>query len=396
MTWQQYACTMEDNLQDLHARLHRGAYRAKPVRRAYIPKADGRPRSLGIASLEDKIVQRAVVGVLNAIYEQEFLGFSYGFRPGRSQHHALDALAVGIVRKKVNWVLDADIRGYFDAIEPGWLVRFLEHRIGDRRLLRLIQKWLRAGVMEDGAWKASEMGTPQGATVSPLLANIYLHYVFDLWAHQWRKRHARGDVIVIRYADDFVVGFQHRRDAERFRRELESRLGRFSLKLHPDKTRLIRFGRFAAKSRQERGVGKPETFCFLGLRHICGKTRRGRFLLIRRTMRSRLRAKLKHVKAELMRRRHTPVPVQGRWVRSVVQGYANYHAVPTNIDAVDEFRTQVIRHWYRALRRRSQRTRVTWSRMNRLARRWVPSVRIQHPWPEQRFDAKTQGRSPVR
>jgi group II intron reverse transcriptase/maturase len=363
----------------------------------YIPKADGRQRPLGIASLEDKLVQRAVVEVLNAIYEVDFLGFSYGFRPQRSPHNALDALAVGIQRKKVNWVLDADIRGFFDAIDHGWLVKFIEHRIADRRVLRLIQKWLSAGVMEEGRWTGSKVGSPQGATVSPLLANLYLHYVLDLWIQQWRKRHARGDVIVVRYADDFVVGFEHKPDAERFLDALRERLRSFALELHPDKTRLIAFGRRAnAARRAGRVKGAAEVFSFLGFTHICAKNKAGRFLLARYTVKARMRAKLREVKAEVQRRRHRPIPEQGRWLGQVVRGYFAYYAVPTNIEALKSFRTQLIRTWRRALRRRSQRDRTKWARMRTLVRRWIPPARVQHPWPGERFDVRTQGKSPVR
>jgi RNA-directed DNA polymerase len=396
VTWEAYGQDLEVKLQALHERLHRGAYRAKPTRRAYIAKADGRQRPLGIAALEDKIVQRAVVEVLNAIYEADFLGFSYGFRPGRSPHQALDALAAGIQRKKVSWVLDADIRDFFTNLDRGWLERFLEHRIGDKRVLRLIQKWLSAGVIEEGSWTACEEGTAQGASVSPLLANVYLHYVFDLWAQQWRKRHAHGDVIVVRFADDFIVGFQHREDAERFQAELRERFARFGLELQAEKTRLIEFGRFAAQNRKTRGLGRPETFNFLGFTHICAKTKNGRFLLKRITIAKRMRAKLREVKLELMRRRHLPIPEQGRWLASVVRGHLAYYAVPGNIDAVAAFRTLVTRLWLRTLRRRSQRTRLDWTRMNRLAARWLPPVRIVHPFPDARFDVRTQGRSPVR
>jgi group II intron reverse transcriptase/maturase len=394
--WEAYGQELEVNLQDLHARVHSGGYRAKPSRRAYIPKADGRQRPLGIAALEDKIVQRAVVEVLNAIYEVDFRGFSYGFRPGRKPHDALDALAVGIERKNVNWVLDADIRDFFGQLDRAWLKKFLEHRIADTRILRLIDKWLAAGVLEDGVWTRSEVGSPQGASVSPLLANVYLHYVFDLWADWWRRRFAHGDVIVVRWADDFTVGFEYRQDAERFLGELRERFAKFGLELHPDKTRLIEFGRFAAGNRGRRGQSKPETFDFLGFTHICGKTRTGRFGLRRFTISKRLRAKLGEVKTELMRRRHLSVPEQGTWLASVVRGHVVYYAVPGNSAAVNDFRDQVIRHWYRALRRRSQRTRLTWERMNRLANRWLPRARIMHPWPSVRFAARTQGRSPVR
>jgi len=396
VTWQSYGQQLEANLHDLHARLHRGGYRARPSRRAYIPKADGRLRPLGIAALEDKIVQRAVVEVLNAVYETDFLGFSYGFRPGRSPHHALDALAAGVLKKRVNWVLDADIRDYFTSLDQSWLLKFIKHRIADKRVLRLIQKWLSAGVIEDGTWAASDQGSPQGASVSPLLANIYLHYVLDLWADQWRRRHARGDVIIVRYGDDFVAGFEHRSDAERFLADLRERFAEFALELHAEKTRLIEFGRFAARDRRARGLGRPETFDFLGFTHCCAKNRKGRFMLRRTTIKKRMAAKLRSVKTELMRRRHLPIPEQGRWLASVVRGHLAYYAVPGNIDTVVAFRTQATRHWYRALRRRSQRHRLNWARMNRLSVRWLPPARIMHPWPDARFDARTRGRSPVR
>jgi group II intron reverse transcriptase/maturase len=396
VTWQSYGQDLEGNLRDLNARLHRGAYRARPSRRAYIPKADGRLRPLGIAALEDKILQRALVEVLNAVYEADFLGFSYGFRPGRSPHDALDALAAGILKRRVNWVIDADIRDCFTGLDQSWLAKFLEHRIADKRVLRLIQKWLKAGVIEDGSWTVSDEGTPQGASVSPLLANVYLHYVLDLWAEQWRGRHAHGDVVIVRWADDFIVGFEHREDAERFLAELRERFAQFALELNAEKTRLIEFGRHAARDRQARGLGRPETFDFLGFTHCCAKNRKGRFLLRRTTIKKRMAAKLRKVKTELMRRRHLPIPEQGRWLASVVRGHLAYYAVPSNIDSVAAFRTQATRHWYRALRRRSQRTSLNWERMNRLSIRWLPPARIQHPWPDARFNAKTQGRSPVR
>jgi RNA-directed DNA polymerase len=396
VTWRAYGQDLEANLADLHERVHRGGYRVKPSRRAYIPKADGRLRPLGIAALEDKLLQRTVVEVLNAIYETDFLGFSYGFRPGRGPHDALDALAAGILKKKVNWVLDADLRDFFSSLDRSWLMRFLEHRIADERVLRLIQKWLGAGVIEDGTWTACDEGTPQGASVSPLLANVYLHYVLDLWAQQWRRRHAHGDVIIVRYGDDFVAGFEHRDDAERFLGDLRARFQKFALELHAEKTRLIEFGRFAARNRRTRGLGRPATFAFLGFTHCCAKTRHGRFMLRRITISRRMAAKLREVKHALMRRRHLPVPEQGRWLASVVRGHLAYYAVPGNTDAVAAFRTQATRHWYRALRRRSQRHRLTWTRMNRLATRWLPPARVTHPWPDTRFAARTQGRSPVR
>jgi RNA-directed DNA polymerase len=396
VTWQDYGSELEGNLEDLHARVHRGAYRAMPVRRVFIAKADGRLRPLGVAALEDKILQRAVVEVLNAIYEQDFLGFSYGFRPGRGQHDALDALAVGIDRRRVNWVLDADISDFFGGLDQGWLERFIEHRIADKRILRLIQKWLRAGVIQDGEWSDTEQGTAQGASISPLLANVYLHYVFDLWADQWRRRHARGDVILVRYADDYVAGFEHRDDAERFLADLRSRFAKFGLELHPDKTRLIEFGRYAARDRASRGDRKPETFEFLGFTHICATDRHRRFKLKRVTSKKKMHAKLKSVKTEMRRRMHHPIPQQGRWLARVLTGHYNYYAVPDNSEALRGFRERVIRHWRHALGRRSQKGRITWERARQLADRWLPQPRILHPWPNRRFDAKTQGRSPVR
>jgi group II intron reverse transcriptase/maturase len=385
LTWHDYATELEDNLQGLHARVQRGAYRALPVRRRYIPKPGGKQRPLGIAALEDKIVQRAVVTVLNAIYEADFLGFSYGFRPGRSQHDALDALVVGIGSTPVSWILDADIRSFFDSVSQQWLIRFLEHRIGDKRIIRLVRKWLKAGVLEDGEWSVSEEGTPQGAVASPLLANVYLHYVFDLWAERWRRREAKGNVIILRYADDIVVGFQHEADARCFWEALRLRFEQFSLVLHPDKTRLLEFGRYAAANRTQRGLGKPETFTFLGFIFICGKSRRGAFLLLRKTRRDRMRAKLKEVKEQLRKRMHEPIPEQGRWLKQVVRGYFAYHAVPTNIRALAAFRHYVTDLWRRALQRRSQKDDMTWERITKIADAWLPQPRILHPWPEQRF-----------
>lgn len=385
MTWRDYGEDIERRLEDLHGRIHRGAYRAQPSRRTFIPKPDGRARPLGIATLEDKIVQRALVEVLNAIYEEDVLGFSYGFRPGRSQHLALDALAVGIDRTQVNWIVDADIAGFFDTVSHDWLIRFVEHRIGDQRVLRLIRKWLTVGVMEDGVVTPSEVGTPQGAVISPLLANIYLHYVFDLWAQQWRKRHARGNVILVRYADDIVAGFEHKADAERFLTELRQRMAEFALSLHPDKTRLIEFGRFAAANRKRRGLGKPETFNFLGFTHICGRTRKGYFQLRRRSRRDRMRSKLREVKMELNRRRHEPISKQGHWLKQVVTGWYNYHAVPTNGPALCAFRDRVAELWHRTLRRRSQKDRTSWDRMRQIAKQWLPVPNIRHPWPNRRF-----------
>jgi RNA-directed DNA polymerase len=387
VTWREYDGNWQENLLALHARVQSGKFRAVPSRRVYIPKADGRLRPLGIASLEDKIVQRAVCEVLGAVYEADFKGFSYGFRPGRSQHDALDALAVGL-GKRVNWVLDADIRGFFDHLDRRWLDKFLRHRIADERVLRLVTKWLNAGVLEDGQWSDSGEGTPQGGSLSPLLANIYLHYVLDLWADRWRKTQARGNVIITRFADDFIVGFQYQDDAERFLGELRGRLAKFALELHPDKTRLIEFGPRAARDRKARGEGKPETFTFLGFRHIARMTRQGRFWAQRITDKKKMTAKLKQVKAELMRRRHLPVPEQGRWLASVIRGHEAYYAVPGNAEAAGAFRYHVTRHWRFALSRRSQKSRVTWERMSRLARRYLPTTRIRHPWPEARFAAR--------
>ena len=389
-TWRHYGEALEDNLQSLSHRLKQGAYRAKPVRRVYIPKADGRLRPLGVTALEDKIVQRAAVEVMNAIYETDFLGFSYGFRPKRSQHNALDALYTGLLTKKVNWVLDLDIRGFFDAISHEWLVKFIEHRIADRRVVRLIQKWLNAGVLEDGKRIRMEEGTPQGGSASPLLANIYLHYAFDLWAQAWRRKQAHGDMIVVRYADDIVVGFQNEADAKQFRAELAERFRKFSLELHPDKTRLLEFGSFAVRNRKRRGVGKPETFDFLGFTHICGKKRsNGYFTVMRQTIRKRQQAKLNAVKAELRRRMHAPIQDTGKWLRSVVSGHIRYYGVPMNSYALSSFRFKVGWLWHRALSRRSQNGRVSWDRMLRLIDHWLPPVRVYHPFPLRRMGVIT-------
>ncbi len=388
VTWREYEDGLGERLLDLHERIHRGAYHAQPSRRTYIPKADGKMRPLGIAALEDKIAQQAVVTVLNAIYEEDFLGFSYGFRPGRNTHHALDALYVGIKVKSINWVLDADIRSFFDTIEHGWLMKFLEHRIADRRLLRLTRKWLRAGVCEEGALSKTEVGTPQGAVVSPLLANVYLHYVLDLWVQQWRKRNARGNIIIVRYADDFVMGFQHHQEAERFLGELEERMAEFGLSLHPEKTRLIEFGKFAIGSRKRQALGKPETFDFLGFTHICSITRKGkRFTIKRKTIAKRLRRKLQEVKLDLRRKLHEPIPNLGKWLRSVVQGFMNYYAVPGNFKSIQAFRTQVRRLWFRTLCRRSQRHGFSWDRFLHFADKWLPKCRILHMYPDDRFRA---------
>jgi RNA-directed DNA polymerase len=385
LRWEDYERDLERNLEDLHARVHRGAYRALPSRRGYIAKPDGGRRPLAVAALEDKIVQRAVAAVLNAIYEEDFLGFSYGFRPGRGALDAMDALVVGIGSRKVNWILDVDIRSFFDTVSHEWLVRFVEHRIGDRRIIRLIQKWLKAGVLEDGIVSVNDEGTGQGSVISPLLANVYLHYAFDLWAERWRRREAAGDMIIVRYADDITVGFEHETGARRFLDAMRERLREFSLSLHPDKTRLIEFGRHAAENRKRRGLGKPETFNFLGFKFICGKSRRGKFQIKRKTRRDRMRMKLKAIKQELRQRMHQPIPVQGKWLRQVVTGYYNYFAVPTNGQALVSFRFHVIELWRRTLRRRSQKDRTAWERITRLANDFLPKPRILHLWPEQRF-----------
>jgi len=343
---------------------------------------------LGIAAVEDKIVQQAVVTILNQIYEVDFKGFSYGFRPGRSPHQALDALTVGIQRKRVNWVLDADIRGFFDNLSHAWTMKFIEHRVADRRILHLIQKWLKAGVSEDGQWSETKLGTPQGAVASPLLANVYLHYLFDLWADIWRKKVAKGDVVVVRYADDLVVGFQHRTDAERFLKEFRERLAKFGLELHPDKTRLIEFGRFAARNRKQRGEGKPETFTFLGFTHFCGQRISDKaFIVWRITAKKRMVAKLKAIKAELQRRKHHRTTVVGAWLRKVVLGYYQYHAVPGNSTQLRIFQRRVCWLWRSVLVRRSQRAQVRWARLSPVFNRWIPQPRILHPYPDARFAA---------
>jgi RNA-directed DNA polymerase len=386
VTWQDYEGSLEGNLQDLHDRVHRGAYRALPVRRRFIPKpGTDKQRPLGIAALEDKVVQRALVAVLNAIYEEDFLGFSYGFRPGRGQHDAMDALAVAICDTPVNWILDADIRSFFDSVSQEWVVRFLQHRVGDERVIRLVRKWLKAGVLDEGEWSVSEEGTPQGAVISPLLANVYLHYVFDLWAHQWRRREAKGNVVVVRYADDIVVGFEHEADARLFWDAMRLRFVQFGLELHGEKTRLLEFGRDAAARRKKRGLGKPETFTFLGFTLICGTSRRGAFQLQRCSRRDRMRAKLREVKDRLRRRMHWSIPDQGRWLRAVVKGYLAYHAVPTNSRAISAFRYHVAVIWYRTLRRRSQTRGLLGTRMSQIADDWLPQPHILHPWPSTRF-----------
>jgi group II intron reverse transcriptase/maturase len=388
MIWKTYERDLDRRIAVLHQLVKSGAYRAQPSRRSYIPKEDGSKRPLAVAALEDKIVQRATTAVLSVIYEEAFLGFSYGFRPGRSPHDALDALIVGISSKKVNFILDADIRSFFTEVSQEWLVRFLEHRIGDKRIIRLIQKWLRAGVLEDGVVTIEEKGTGQGSVISPLLANVYLHFAFDLWAERWRRHEATGDMIMIRFADDLIVGFEHETDARRFWDAMRDRLREFALSLHPDKTRLIEFGRYAAQNRKRRGLGKPETFKFLGFVLLCGKSRRGKFLIKRKSRRDRMRLRLKAIKEELRQRMHRPIPETGNWLKQVVSGFFAYHAVPTNGPALGAFRYHVTLLWYRSLLRRSQRARVGWPRMRKLADEFIPKPRILHPWPSDRFTVK--------
>ncbi|MBN2384643.1 group II intron reverse transcriptase/maturase [bacterium] len=387
VTWHEYNVGLNNRLEDLHDRVQSGRYRAKPSKRRWIPKSDGRQRPLGVAALEDKIVQQAFVLVLQEIYELDFLGFSYGFRPGRSQHNALDALYVAITEHKVNWIIDADIRGFFDSISHEWLLKFVGHRIGDKRVLRLIRKFLRAGVSEDGEWSKTAVGTPQGAVISPLLANIYLHYVLDLWVQAWRRRKARGELYIVRYADDFVIGCQYQDDAQRCLQALKERLFTFGLELHEQKTRLIEFGRFASANRRQRGERKAETFDFLGFTHICGRRKKdGGFMLRRQTQTKRLRQKIKEIRTILLQHRHKPVPEQGKWLHSVVQGYFNYHAIPGNSRSLQALRTEVQHAWLYALRRRSQKgKKFTWERMKRLIATWIPRVRILHPYPNLRF-----------
>jgi len=387
VTWQEYESGLENRLVDLHSRVHGGVYRALPSRRVYIQKEDGRQRPLGVAALEDKIVQQAVVTILNQIYEEDFLGFSYGFRPGRSQHDALDALSYALLKKKVNYILDADIRGFFDNLDKDWMIQFMEHRVADPRILRLIRKWLKAGVMEAGKWSEPQTGTPQGSVISPLLANVYLHYSFDLWVNVWRQKWAQGEVVVVRYADDTILGFQSQTDADRFLENLRERLAKFGLELHPDKTRRIEFGRFAEENRERRGEGKPETFDFLGFQHISGKNRLGRFTVRRKTVGKRMRAKLLKLKQELRRRRHDPVTQTGGWLKSVVQGYFNYYAVPGNLDSLAIFRKRMRALWWHNLRRRSQQRPFSWTRMMALGERWLPQPCVLHPYPAVRFAA---------
>ncbi len=388
MIWGVYHSALGDNISKLHERIQRGGYRPKPSLRAYIPKPDGRKRPLGIAALEDKLVQSALVKVLNCIYEVDFKGVSYGFRTGRNQHQALDALYVGITRKRVNYVLDADILGFFDQIDQEWLLMFLGHRIADKRVLNLIIRWLKAGVLEDGVKQETDLGTPQGSGISPLLANIYLHYVLDLWVGMWRRRYSKGDVIFVRYCDDFVLGFQYKLDAGLFMNDLHARMHSFGLTMHPKKTRLIVFGTWAIKRRQDLGLGKPDTFDFLGFTHICCNTWKNKKFYVKRiTIQKRFALSLRKIRNELWHRRHTPIPDQGKWLRRVVKGYMNYHAIPYNGQRMRSFLKQVRFHWIRALRRRSQTHNLPWKKFAPIANLYLPRLRILHPYPNERFDA---------
>lgn len=397
MTWSMYAANLERNLQQLHERLHTGRYRAQPVLRRYIPKGDGRERPLGITTVEDKLVQQACASLLEAVFVPHFAGFSYGFRKQRNQHDALDALNAGLVRRKIRYVLDADIKGFFDAIDHGKLMTMLRQRIRDPRLLRLIRKWMKTGHVEGGRRHRGTRGTPQGGVISPLLGNIYLHYVLDEYAHWWRATQATGDMIIIRYADDFVVGFQHRHEAERFRQQLADRFAIFKLSLHAEKTRLIEFGRFAWANRRVRGEGRPETFDFLGFTHCCAETTTGKFWVRRLTVKKRMRATLQRIKDQLRWRMHDSIKATSVWLRQVVTGYLNYHAVPGNLDRMRAFRTQVMRYWQRAIRRRSQKGRKwNWDRFNTLLNPLIPQPSLRHPFPLTRFDATTRGRSRMR
>jgi RNA-directed DNA polymerase len=389
MTWKNYGTELNANLKCLHEKVHAGKFKALPSKRCYIPKADGSQRPLGIASIEDKIVQHAVVTVLNAIYETDFLGFSYGFRPKRNAHNALDAVAVGMKIKKVNWVLDADIQGFFDNMNHEWLLKFLRHRIADKRILRLITKWLKAGVSEDGKWSETTKGSPQGSVISPLLSNIYLHYVLDLWVHAYRTNKAKGDILIVRYADDFIIGFKLKSEANEFMLHLKERLAKFCLQLQENKTKLIRFGQFAKQQRKDRGERKPETFEFLGFTHICAETKIShKFVVKRETSKKRMRKTLQAIKVELNKRRHRPVVQTGKWLRSVVQGYFNYHAVPGNLKILSSFKREVGLNWLKSLRRRSQRSRMTWERFKKLQAIFIPPLKRMHNYPHERFDVK--------
>ncbi len=394
-TWKEYGTNIEENLKVLSERLRKGTYRALAVKRIYIPKGNGKQRPIGIPALEDKIVQRATVEMLNAIYEVDFLGFSYGFRPERNQHNALDAVVEAIEGRKVNWVLDVDIRGFFDTIDHEWLIRFVKHRIKDKRVIRHIKKWLNAGIMEDGDWCKAEEGTPQGGSISPLLSNIYLHYVFDLWASSWRNSKASGDTVMVRFADDMVLGFQYKHEAIHFQEKLRRRFRKFNLEVNTEKTSLIEFGRYAEERREERRKGKPETFNFLGFTHICSKSRLGKFTVLRKTSVKKMRNKLAEIKKTMRARMHMSIADMGKWLKSVIVGHCRYYGVPWNGKSLTRFRSEIVRMWCMSLRRRSQKHRITWERMNRIAKKWLPCSFICHPYPLERMRVNTRSRSPV-
>lgn len=387
--WKSYGKDLNQRLANLHKRIHTRQYRPQPVKRIWIPKPNGEQRPIGVTAVEDKVVQQSLVWVLESIYEADFLGFSYGFRPNRNQHQALDAVYVAITRKKVSWVLDADFRKFFDTLQHNWLIRFMQHRIADKRLLSLIQKVLKAGVIDETGFSRTEIGAPQGAVISPLLANIYLHYALDLWSHRWRKTQARGECYIVRYADDSVLAFQYRTDGEHYQEALKARLEKFGLKLNESKTKLIEFGRFAASNRRQRGESKPDTFDFLGFTHICSKTRFTKKYKLRRiTISKKMRAKLHEIKQELRKRMNIPIYDQGRWLKSLVQGYFNYYAVPDNTRSLDRFKTAVTRMWLKALRRRSQKSTLNWKKFEKLCRLFFPSLKVLHPYPGERFDVR--------
>jgi len=386
-TWQSYGQGLTGKLQSLHVKIHTGRYKPQPSKRIWLLKPDGRQRPIGIAVVEDKIVQQALVWVIQSIYEEDFLGFSYGFRPKRHQHKALDALFVALTEKRVNWVIDADIKGFFDNIDHSWMMKFLEHRISDKRILSLVEKMLKAGVSDEGKWSASEMGSAQGSVLSPLLANIYLFYALDLWINKWRKQEACGEIYIVRYADDFVICCEYQHEANRLLNKLNERLNQFNLTLHEEKTRLLEFGKHAIKNRVKQGKGKPETFTFLGFTHVCSKLlSNGRYSVKRLTIAKKQRAKLKQIKELLYKNRHINIVEQGKWLRSVVTGFANYYGVPGNTKSLSNFRGQICKNWMKALRRRSGKAqKLTWSKMKQIIRFFLPTVRLTHPYPNQRF-----------
>lgn len=386
-TWQSYGQGLVEKVKLLHTKIHTGRYKPCPSKRIWLPKPDGRQRPIGIAVVEDKVVQQALVWVIESIYEEDFLGFSYGFRPKRHQHKALDALYVALTQRKVSWVIDADIKGFFDNIDHNWMMKFLEHRISDKRALSLVEKMLKAGVSDEGKWSASKVGSPQGSVLSPLLANIYLFYVLDLWINKWREHEARGEIYIVRFADDFVICSQYQDDANRLLKALHVRMKKFNLTLHEEKTRLLEFGRFAKQNRAKRGAGKPETFTFLGFTHICSERRsNGTFTVKRLTIAKKQRAKLHEIKLLLMKNRHVNLVIQGKWLKSVAIGYANYYGVPGNTKSLSDFRGQLCKIWIKTLRRRSHKAqKLNWYKMKRIISFYIPTLRLTHPYPNQRL-----------